>query len=95
MPKGSFGNLIALPLEGACRKRHTTVFLDPSTLEPYEDQWSFLSTLESLSPKATADIDARIPPIGAGPEGAFYQNSSTAASAARADLGQPRSDDRH
>ena len=30
MPKGSFGNLIALPLNGECRKRGTTVFLDPS-----------------------------------------------------------------
>ena len=35
MPKGSFGNLIALPLQGECRKRGTTVFLypfDPRTL---------------------------------------------------------------
>lgn len=39
MPKGSFGNLIALPLQGAWRKRGTTVFLDPSTMEPYADQW--------------------------------------------------------
>ncbi len=79
MPKGSFGNLIALPLEGTSRKRQTTIFLDPSTLEPFEDQWSFLSTLEPLSPKAIADIEARLPPIGAGPE-AFYRSSSTAAS---------------
>lgn len=35
MPKGSFGNLIALPLQGECRKRGTTVFLDPASLEPY------------------------------------------------------------
>jgi hypothetical protein len=40
MPKGSFGNLIALPLQGTCRKRGTAVFLDPTTLEPYEDQWA-------------------------------------------------------
>jgi hypothetical protein len=45
MPKGSFGNLIALPLQGECRKRGTTVFLDPTTLEPYEDQWSFLASI--------------------------------------------------
>jgi hypothetical protein len=42
MPKGSFGNLIALPLHGECRKRGTTVFIDPATLEPFEDQWAFL-----------------------------------------------------
>lgn len=52
MPKGSFGNLIALPLQGECRKRDTTVFLDPSTLEPYEDQWAFLSSIERLDPAA-------------------------------------------
>ena len=45
MPKGSFGNLIALPLQGTCRRRGTTVFLDPTTLEPYEDQWAFLSSV--------------------------------------------------
>src|SRR5690348_724809 len=32
---GSIGNLIALPLQGACRKRGTTVFLDLATLEPH------------------------------------------------------------
>ena len=45
MPKGSFGNLIALPLQGDCRRRGTTVFLDPTTLDPYDDQWAFLSSL--------------------------------------------------
>ncbi len=70
MPKGSFGNLIALPLNGECRKRDTTVFLDPSKLEPFEDQWAFLSSLARVSPKALADIARSIPPIGAGPEDA-------------------------
>jgi len=46
MPKGQFGNLIALPLHGGCRKRGTTLFLDPASLEPFEDQWAFLSTIE-------------------------------------------------
>ena len=33
MPAGkSFGNLIALPLQGDCRKRGNTVFLDPVTM---------------------------------------------------------------
>jgi hypothetical protein len=49
MPKGSFGNLIALPLQGECRRRQTTVFLDPSTLEPFEDQWE-----RNSSPRFTA-----------------------------------------
>ena len=46
LPKQGFGNLIALPLQGECRKMATTVFLDPSTLEPYPDQWEYLSTLD-------------------------------------------------
>ncbi len=78
MPKGSFGNLIALPLQGECRKRQTTIFLNPSSLEPYEDQWAFLSVLGRLSPNAVTEIAAAIPPIGAGPEEASYRRPSTA-----------------
>ena len=36
------GNLIAAPLNGSRRKHGTTLFLDPATLEPYEDQWAYL-----------------------------------------------------
>jgi hypothetical protein len=49
LPKGTFGNLIALPLQGKRRRTGTSVFLDPTTLEPYPDQWAFLSSLESMS----------------------------------------------
>ena len=41
-PSRVFGNLIALPLQGECRRKGATVFLDPSTLEPFPDQWEFL-----------------------------------------------------
>ncbi|MFI5905949.1 TOTE conflict system archaeo-eukaryotic primase domain-containing protein [Dactylosporangium sp. NPDC051541] len=50
LPEGGFGNLIAAPLQGRRRKDGLTTFLDPGTLEPYEDQWAFLSTLDRLSP---------------------------------------------
>ena len=52
MPAGSFGNLIALPLQGTSRRRGTTIFLDPSTLRPFDDQWAFLSALGRSSPEA-------------------------------------------
>ena len=39
MPKAGFGNLIALPLQGASTTRGTTMFLDPTTMEPWPDQW--------------------------------------------------------
>ena len=48
MPRGGFGNLIALPLAGKPRKMGNTVFIDEK-LEPYPDQWVFLSTVERLS----------------------------------------------
>ncbi|GAA1775109.1 hypothetical protein GCM10009681_53370 [Luedemannella helvata] len=50
LPDGGFGNLIAAPLQGRRRRDGLTVFLDLATLEPYEDQWSFLSTVDRLSP---------------------------------------------
>jgi superfamily II DNA or RNA helicase len=50
LPEGGFGNLIAAPLHGRWRKDGLTTFLDLGTLEPYEDQWAFLSTLDRLSP---------------------------------------------
>src|SRR3954447_13353869 len=52
VPDGGFGNLIAAPLYGRRRKEGLTTFLDLGTLEPYEDQWAFLSTLDRLSPGA-------------------------------------------
>ena len=50
LPDGGFGNLIAAPLYGRRRKEGLTTFLDLGTLEPHEDQWAFLSTLDRLSP---------------------------------------------
>ena len=49
MPKGSFGNLIALPLHGECVSRGTTVFLDPTSMEPWTDQWALLSSVSRMS----------------------------------------------
>ena len=53
MPKGGFGNLIALPLQFAPRKMGNSVFVD-SEFKPYADQWQFLSTLERM-PASTAE----------------------------------------
>ncbi len=48
MPKGGFGNLIALPLQGIPRREGNSVFVDES-FQPYEDQWSYLSGVDKLS----------------------------------------------
>ena len=67
MPIGSFGNLIALPLQGACRRRGTTVFLDSSTLGPFDDQWAFLSALGRSSPEAIESMAESVRQVAAGP----------------------------
>ena len=43
LPASGIGNLIAAPLHGRSRKDGATLFLDPGTLEPFEDQWAYLS----------------------------------------------------
>ncbi|CUR55541.1 hypothetical protein NOCA2270176 [metagenome] len=67
LPGQGPGNLIAAPLHGKSRKLGTTVFLDLSTLEPFEDQWDYLSTLERLTPKQVAKLAStlREPTVGA------------------------------
>ena len=64
---GSIGNLIALPLQGKCRKQGTTVFLDLATLEPHEDQFGYLSHVERLTPKQVADRAEAMRPLTVGP----------------------------
>ncbi len=45
MPKGGFGNLIALPLQKKPREAGDSVFVDDD-LGVYPDQWAFLATIE-------------------------------------------------
>ena len=44
MPKGGFGNLIALPLQKPAREKGCSVFVD-SNLRPFPDQWAFLKSI--------------------------------------------------
>ena len=64
LPVGGVGNLIALPLFRAARDRNATVFLNLESLEPHQDQWSYLSTLGRMTPKEVsraADKAGRVP----------------------------------
>ncbi|HHW41759.1 MAG TPA: DEAD/DEAH box helicase family protein [Syntrophomonadaceae bacterium] len=47
VPKGGFGNLIALPLQHVPRASGNSVFIDEN-FQPYDDQWLFLSTLRKM-----------------------------------------------
>lgn len=48
MPKGGFGNLIALPLQKAPRELGRSVFLDEEMC-PYEDQWDYLNSVKRMT----------------------------------------------
>ena len=48
MPKGGFGNLIALPLQMRSRKQGNSVFID-NYFNPYPDQWAFLNSVKKLT----------------------------------------------
>jgi len=48
MPKGGFGNLIALPLQRKARNYGNSVFVDEQ-YAPYVDQWAFLSSLRRIN----------------------------------------------
>lgn len=47
MPKGGFGNLIALPLQHGPRAAGNSVFVDDA-FEPWTDQWAFLSSVKRI-----------------------------------------------
>lgn len=56
MPKGGFGNLIALPLQKWPRENGCSVFVDID-LQPYPDQWGFLA---SIQPMPAHDIEPTV-----------------------------------
>lgn len=77
LPGGkAFGNLIALPLQGACRQRDTTVFLDPTTMRPWPDQWAFLSSVARISPDAVESLTTSLRSTAVGPEAIGFRSAS-------------------
>lgn len=54
VPKGGFGNLIALPFQGQAQKQGNTLFVNEQ-FEPYSDQWAFLSSLPKITPEQLAE----------------------------------------
>lgn len=58
LPKGGFGNLIALPLQQDARQRGNTLFVDERH-EPFEDQWSYLESLPRIAPARLEELVAR------------------------------------
>jgi superfamily II DNA or RNA helicase len=58
LPKGGYGNLIALPLQKQPRELGRSVFVDEH-LEPYPDQWAFLASHQSLAGSELEDAILR------------------------------------
>jgi len=54
MPKGGFGNLIALPLQGGSRKERNSEFVDKN-FQSYSDQWAYLSSIRKMK---SVEIDS-------------------------------------
>ena len=52
----SSGNFILAPLFGKLVSKGKTVFVDPSTLAPYPDQWRFLSGISRVPESVLDDI---------------------------------------
>lgn len=48
MPKGGFGNLIALPLQKSARENGNSSFVDHD-FKPHDDQWTYLGNVRRLS----------------------------------------------
>ncbi len=69
MPKGGFGNLIALPLQKKARSRGNSEFLDED-LNPWPDPWALLSGVQRLSPAQLDGLLDTLPPIAVGPDSA-------------------------
>ena len=57
MPRGGFGNLIALPLQAGPARQGNSLFVDGS-FAPYADQWEFLRSVRRLTPETIAAIEA-------------------------------------
>jgi superfamily II DNA or RNA helicase len=57
MPRGGFGNLIALPLQYEPRQQGNSVFVDAS-FEAYDDQWSYLAPLPRIAPTFVESLAA-------------------------------------
>lgn len=55
LPKGGFGNLIALPLQKGPGVKGNSVFIDDH-MSAYDSQWTFLSKIMRLSPDEIEEI---------------------------------------
>lgn len=58
VPRGGFGNLIALPLQKKAREKNHSLFVDRD-LNPYPDQWTLLSNIKKIEKGFIEDLVQR------------------------------------
>ncbi len=63
MPRGGFGNLIALPLQHQARALGNTEFLD-AELTPQPDQWAYLASIQRIEPAQVESLVRRASETG-------------------------------
>jgi len=59
MPKGGFGNLLALPLQVAAARNGGSLFVDEQ-MKPYADQWVYLSGIKRLNEEQVDTLLAKL-----------------------------------
>ena len=59
LPKGGFGNLIALPLQRLARERGGSIFVDDE-LQPFPDQWAHLASIGPMEPHDIEPVILRV-----------------------------------
>jgi len=59
LPKGGFGNLIALPLQKKPRENGFSVFVD-NQFKPFEDQWAYLKSVQKMNGQEVESAILRI-----------------------------------
>jgi len=63
LPKGGFGNLIALPLQKGPREHGNSVFLN-ELFEPYPNQWEFLESVQRIRADTLSSLVHDLAPEG-------------------------------
>jgi superfamily II DNA or RNA helicase len=75
LPKGGFGNLIALPLQKLPREKGNSVFLD-SQFEPVQDQWGYLACIHRLSADNVRSILRDHADLGTEPDSSQFPDAT-------------------
>src|SRR5207302_9733619 len=63
LPKGGFGNLIALPLQKEPRQQENSVFLN-ELFQPYPNQWEFLESVQRTRVDTLSSLIRDLAPTG-------------------------------